>query len=172
MAGDIFTLLVDVPYFFPARIIPPLLVVNEVLRTGLVDAGMSGGCEWKPFQIEKNEYEELVKALKKERFKAIIPPAWVETERDWHSWCDEMVWGIPALEYSCLSDEIHKLEQERVAALKVGDKNLAHKLHSQLNDRLRMQMGFINKHRLSRRKIPSTASLRYRLHMSRVARKK
>ena len=45
-------LLFDIPYFFLAMIIPPMAVVNEVLQKGVVDAGMSGGCKWKPFQLD------------------------------------------------------------------------------------------------------------------------
>ena len=172
VVGDVFTLLLDIPYFFPAKIIPPLHIVNKVLRTGQMDAGMSGGCEWKPFQIDNDDYEKLVKVLKKQRFIAIKPPDWLQTERDWHSWCAEVVWGIPGVEYSRLSNESHSLEQKRLAALEVGDQQLAHELYCRQSDCLKIQMDLVNTHRLSKRKIPSTASLRHRLHISRVESRK
>ena len=43
--------------------IPPLHVINEKLSKGNYDAGMGGGSEWKPLEITKKEYEELVEYL-------------------------------------------------------------------------------------------------------------
>lgn len=61
--GTLQDLLESVPYFFLKGFIPPLTVVNEILRRGRADAGMSGGCEWAPFEIDPAEYEALVEAL-------------------------------------------------------------------------------------------------------------
>ena len=44
-------------------VIPPLHVINEKLSKGNYDAGMGGCSEWKPFEITKEEYEELVEYL-------------------------------------------------------------------------------------------------------------
>jgi hypothetical protein len=44
-------------------VIPPRHVLNSTLRTGKCDAGMSGGCIWKPFEIAEDEYAELVEEL-------------------------------------------------------------------------------------------------------------
>ena len=59
--------LLSLPYLFllhgGEQPIPPLAVVNEVFKSGKWDAGMSGGCEWKPFEISAHEYSELVQAL-------------------------------------------------------------------------------------------------------------
>ena len=44
-------------------VIPPLHVINEIMLLGEHDAGMGGGAEWKPFEITKDEYEELVENL-------------------------------------------------------------------------------------------------------------
>ena len=44
-------------------VIPPLHVINEKLSEGNYDAGMGGGSEWKPFEISKEEYEELIEHL-------------------------------------------------------------------------------------------------------------
>ena len=43
--------------------IPPLRVLNEVLGSGVSDAGMGGGSRWQPFQITEDEYAELVEDL-------------------------------------------------------------------------------------------------------------
>lgn len=62
------------PYLID-HFIPPLYVLNDLLKNGWsnplfpdglpdgtvqYDAGMSGGCAWRPFQITQHEYEELV----------------------------------------------------------------------------------------------------------------
>lgn len=45
------------------KIMPPLAVLNDVFRASKLDAGMSGGVEWRLFEIDTQEYEELVEAL-------------------------------------------------------------------------------------------------------------
>ncbi len=42
---------------------PPIHILNEKLKTGTYDAGMGGGCDWKPFEIDPIEYEDLVMEL-------------------------------------------------------------------------------------------------------------
>ena len=44
-------------------LVPPLHVVNQVLRTGTDAEGMGGIYEWKPFQLDAREYDELVTEL-------------------------------------------------------------------------------------------------------------
>ena len=55
------------PYFFyfgkVRQPIPPLHILNGIFRSGKFDAGMSGGCEWKPFEIDEKECSELVQEL-------------------------------------------------------------------------------------------------------------
>jgi hypothetical protein len=55
--------LLDIPYLFFEGIIPPLSVVNSVLRTGGGDAGMSPGTSWEPFVVTDREYAQLVQRL-------------------------------------------------------------------------------------------------------------
>ncbi|MGB7847805.1 MAG: hypothetical protein WBL63_19490 [Candidatus Acidiferrum sp.] len=74
--GGLADLLFEIPYFFLAEIIPPIGVVNEILNRGTVDAGMSGGCKWKPFQVDRTMYAKLVVDLKKLRFRVVEPPDW------------------------------------------------------------------------------------------------
>ena len=38
---------------------PPLHILNEELRSGGQDQGMSGGCFWKPFEISKSDYLKI-----------------------------------------------------------------------------------------------------------------
>lgn len=54
------------PYVFFGpftQVIPPFHILNDLLASGKREAGMSGGCEWKPFMIAEHEYHELVEEL-------------------------------------------------------------------------------------------------------------
>jgi hypothetical protein len=59
--GTLIELVLDIPYLMDSTgVIPPLSVLNEVLREGGNNGGMSPGTEWKPFEITEAEYTELV----------------------------------------------------------------------------------------------------------------
>jgi len=45
------------------RVVPPIHILNELLALGIDEAGMSGGCEWKPFALSDEEYEDLAEEL-------------------------------------------------------------------------------------------------------------
>ena len=45
------------------RVVPPFHIINELLVSGKDEAGMSGGCEWKPFILLDDEYDEIVEEL-------------------------------------------------------------------------------------------------------------
>ncbi len=64
--GSLKELLLDIPHFRLARnegTLPPLTEMNAVLTQGKSDAGMSGFCEWLPFQLSEVEYQEVVLEL-------------------------------------------------------------------------------------------------------------
>lgn len=42
---------------------PPLHIINEELKSGGCDMGMSGGCHWKPFKLSEIEYKEIAKEM-------------------------------------------------------------------------------------------------------------
>ena len=152
--GSVADLLFDIPYFFVAKILPPMAVVNEVLQKGVVDAGMSGGCKWKPFQLDDASYAKLAADLRQMEFVAKQPPGWVTTHSDWHNWCVELVWGIPALENSQQSAEISQLEAQQKAALEAGDDQLAASLLSQVVELSLKHGRFMNQYRSSEPKLP------------------
>jgi hypothetical protein len=84
--------LFSLPYLFllhgGEQPIPPLAVLNEVFTAGKWDAGMSGRCEWKPFEISEHEYDELVQALAAApnyRFVGDDALAEVKSLRQWRS---------------------------------------------------------------------------------------
>jgi hypothetical protein len=87
------------------RFIPPFPVLNDLLKHGVpneffpdgllpdgkvqYDAGMSGGCSWKPFEITPDEYEDLVLDLLTDpgsKFEVLDAPAEVQTYRQWIEW--------------------------------------------------------------------------------------
>lgn len=55
--------LLDIPYLLMYGVIPPLPVINEILKSGGGDGGMSPGTSWEPFTITETEYKELVSCL-------------------------------------------------------------------------------------------------------------
>jgi hypothetical protein len=152
--GSVADLLFDIPYFFLAKIIPPIGIVNEVLQEGVKDAGMSGGCKWKPFQLDAASYAKLTTDLKRMDFVTIQPPDWVTTQSDWHSWCAELVWGIPALESRRQWAEITQLKAQRDAAMKAGNDELATSLLLRTNDLCAEHYRFGDEHRASQPKLP------------------
>jgi len=152
--GSLVDLLFDIPYFFLAKIVPPIEVVNEVLEKGKVEAGMSGGCKWKPFQLDLPLYAKLVTELKQLGFLEIRPPDWVTTHSDWHTWCAELAWGIPALSSSQQLAEIDELNAQREAAIKRGNDELAELLLLQVNELHARHSRFIAENSAPEAKLP------------------
>jgi hypothetical protein len=102
--GTLKDLLLALPYVLH-RYIPPFHILghlfkygvpNEFFPDGLLpdgkvqyDAGMSGGCSWKPFEITQEEYEELVLDLltdPRAQFEILDAPTEVQTYRQWVEW--------------------------------------------------------------------------------------
>ncbi len=59
-AGDLFTLVYDIPYFGACGVFPPLHIVNQVFARGGGDGGMSPGASWQPFSLSEKQYEDLL----------------------------------------------------------------------------------------------------------------
>lgn len=99
--GTLKDLLLAMPYVLhgfipPFHVISCLLqrgVPNEFFPDGLLpdgkvqyDAGMSGGCCWQPFEITREDYEELVLDLltdPESQFEVLDAPAEVQTYVQW-----------------------------------------------------------------------------------------
>ncbi len=54
------------------KVMPPLAVLNDAFCESKSDAGMSGGVEWKPFEIDAEEYLELVEVLYTDPKRGIV----------------------------------------------------------------------------------------------------
>ncbi len=101
--GTLKDLLLAMPYLL-RDLIPPIGILNNLLRNGMpndiypnglpdgkvqVDAGMSGGCAWKPFELSVDKYEELVLELltdPERNFRQKDPPASIKTIAQWETW--------------------------------------------------------------------------------------
>ena len=131
-SGTLADLLLEIPYLLTARIAPPLHVVNDLLARGIVDAGMSGGCRWEPFQITSPEWEELALQLKSladdKGCEFVQPPDWVENLDDWRAWTMIYRYGLPE-EFRVLDREVRDLELARRQALSDGNQALVLELH-------------------------------------------
>lgn len=61
--GDLLTLVYDIPYFGACGVFPPLHVANQTFSSGGGDGGMSPGASWKPFSIDKEQYDVLLQEV-------------------------------------------------------------------------------------------------------------
>jgi hypothetical protein len=130
--ADLLRFVLDIPYLFVFGLIPPICVLNDVFRSGLADAGMSGGCGWEPFQVDSEEYDELVQALlavPEGNCKVVEAPGWVRSLIDWNIWIMEYEVGIPAEKHYELWQEEEKWRKLTQQAYDDGDEKLALEYH-------------------------------------------
>jgi hypothetical protein len=124
-------LLENIPYLLVLKVIPPLSVVNDLLRRGISDAGMSGGVRWEPFEIDATEWEETRRALEDagDDRRFVEPPAEVRDYDDWHAWLFEMLYGLPAAKHRPLMRRERELADAIRQAVSAGDEEKVHELH-------------------------------------------
>ena len=75
-------------------VIPPRRVANWIFGLGWGGEGYT----WKPFQVDEEEWEEIVAAFETKRCRTTDPPEWVRTGADWSAWRKEVRSGIPAMQ--------------------------------------------------------------------------
>ncbi|MBC7813195.1 MAG: hypothetical protein H7175_18700 [Burkholderiales bacterium] len=132
--GNLSEMLTEMPYLLTHKVIPPLHVLNEVLRSGLIEAGANGGASWEPFEIDAEEYEALVAemlTLEDNSLREAASPAWVKSRADWDIWLMEMIYRVPVDEHRALLEKMVELERASTAAYARGDKEAALTLQSQ-----------------------------------------
>ena len=118
--GSVADLVGEIPYLLVWGVLPPRRVLNAVLRSGESDAGLGGGCRWRPFEVCAEEYGELADTLG-------LPaggdaPGWVRTGQDWMIWMTEARLGVPAEEHRRLSAEYERAERAfREARVRAGE---------------------------------------------------
>jgi hypothetical protein len=62
--GSLADLVTVLPYVVMDEI-PPRRILNDVLVRGRLDAGMSGGCIWKPLELDDADFADLVRELQR-----------------------------------------------------------------------------------------------------------
>ena len=132
--GSLSEMLTEMPYLLTHKIIPPLHVLNEVLGSGLIEAGANGGGSWEPFQIDEDEYDALVAellAIEDAGLRPVAPPAWVKSRADWNIWLMEVVYSVPVNEHRAMLEKMIELERASTAAYARGDKEAAQTLQTQ-----------------------------------------
>ena len=72
-------------------VIPPLHVLNEKLSSGTYDAGMGGACDWKPLEIDMDEYNELVMELTTNPNYEITVDEELEEKPNFAKWHDALI---------------------------------------------------------------------------------
>lgn len=114
-----------IPYFlYPGFPVPPLQVVNELLREGEFIAGMSGGCVWPPTVLDDAAYQAVVSDLLRRpdrRYVVAEAPEWVRTLEDYRFWGGEVAWGVPAAENRNYVQQLTRLGEEIAAARRQGE---------------------------------------------------
>jgi hypothetical protein len=146
--GSVAALLRSLPYALSAGLLPPLHVLNSVLRTGSADAGMSGSCEWPPFELSAEEWRELETVLASDEGTGgsvtyVAPADWVKTPSDWHVWAMEYRHGVPADEHRRLLTAYEDIEAERRSARARGDEATALALYTKAFDAAGNLAGFL-----------------------------
>jgi hypothetical protein len=102
--GTLADLVLDA-YLIPrCGLIPPFVVLQERLRTGGGNAGMSPGCKWEPFEITESDYSDMVGQLEalapedltmRHRNPQIVaeirPDYGAGASNNWREWTDSLV---------------------------------------------------------------------------------
>jgi hypothetical protein len=139
--------LLDVPGLIrPHEVIPPLPVLNSVLRHGVRDAGMSGACEWSPFELAAAEYDELRRVLSERGCRVLQAPPSIESWGDWHAWVLDDRYGVPFAEHRALSRAWEELEAARRQARDQGDAVAAERLYTETMEAGRRLSDFLDRH--------------------------
>lgn len=127
--------LISLPHLLYMGYIPPLNIINLFLALGIDEAGMSGGAEWEPFDIDKKEYEEILDSLKhrkyhdSEYFNSSLIDEIISTKNEWFVKVMEHKHGIPFARHFELMEREQALRQQSAEAYEQGDKELGESIH-------------------------------------------
>lgn len=128
VSGTVVDLIKSIPYLIIKRI-PPRVVINSVLKQGEVDAGMSGGSRWEPFELSEEEYNLVSDYFENRGLAKVVTPDWVRSQEDWMIWQMEVDHGVPAEEHRRLHRACAEIEVKLKQADKACDRDEAEKLH-------------------------------------------
>lgn len=128
--------------FLPFQKLPPLEVLNQYLRVGEIDQGMSGSLRWEPLAITESEYQEVASDL---GLTPAVKPSNVNSEVDWFLWCFQEYLGVPMEEHRKYHEILMKLDQECQLAYDNEDDN-ADELHLKYIEASNQLNEFLNKY--------------------------
>ncbi len=129
--------LISLPHLLYMGYVPPLNIINIFLKSGIDEAGMSGGAEWKPFTIDKDEYDEILESLKyrkyqdSEQYNLSLVEKIINTKNEWFAKVMEHKHGIPFARHLELMEREQSLLEQSRKAYEQGNKELGEKLHMQ-----------------------------------------
>jgi len=98
---------------------PPYEVLNETLKRGKIDLGMSGKIEWKPCSLTQVEYHKVCSKLGIDAVDESILPEWVSTYENWDIYQYEITHEIPAEEHY----DLHKKELTLIQRKEILERN-------------------------------------------------
>ncbi|MES9991368.1 MAG: hypothetical protein ABW098_05405 [Candidatus Thiodiazotropha sp.] len=144
--------LISLPHLLYMGYVPPLDIINLFLAGGRDEAGMSGGAEWKPFTIDKKEYDEILASLKgrtyhdQERYNFTLTEEQIKTKNEWYAKVMEHKLGIPYARHLELMEREQSLQIKSEEAYDKGNKELGDKLHVQWHECTNELEDFCNKY--------------------------
>lgn len=127
---DLVTFLENIQNLFYFKYVPSREIINSALSLGVEDNGMSGGCEWEPFEITEKEYREVIDELKARdgfTFKDIPPE--INSYDLWHLWVLSEHCGVPLDKQLEFKKQNDKLQAQYDKAVQDGDKEAAEDLY-------------------------------------------
>jgi hypothetical protein len=76
---------------------------------------MNPGVKWKPFEISKQDYDNLIRDLQMQNkdLKICNYPSWIKTVDDWEVFLCELLDGIPSKEHQRLKERVRDAERTR-----------------------------------------------------------
>ena len=115
----------EIPYLIQSGLLPPCKVLNDIFSKGINDAGMSGGCEWEPFQITEAGFAELVEIATDRNGTKVTyaqPPAWVADIEDFQIWVFDIKLGVPWEKHKQLKDAYNAAKRKTAEARSKAEK--------------------------------------------------
>jgi len=99
----------------PSGRLPPLLVLQDLLRRGHIGAGMTPGFAWEStvVRVDEEAYWELSEAIPSEHHAADCDAATVE---EWDAWCSMVDFNVPYRRHLEFLNRLRALEQAREAS--------------------------------------------------------
>ena len=113
--------------------VPPLSVINEMLAKGVWDAGMSGGVEFPPHQVEPADYEALRRELL-ERANALhdlVLPADLTNHEQLQTWWWDHLDQFPSSAHEAWKEQAQAI-QRRKPKTEADQEELARHLRNRL----------------------------------------